>query len=147
MDYVTLLVVLASMSLFFILQAIYWILKSRRDRKSALLDQRLGRSDHEQDFDGLAREEVEGDWAMRMSILLRAAGESSDINMFIQKILIYASVIFLLGLVMTQNITVAIFLGLGGAYLPYARLIGKREKRMRFGSSTFRPGWDDRATV
>lgn len=130
MDYVTLLVVLASMSLFFILQAIYWILKSRRDRKSALLDQRLGRSDNEQDFDGLIREEVEGDWAMRLSTLLRAAGESSDINMFIQKILIYASVIFLFGLVMTQNITVAIFLGLGGAYLPYARLIGKREKRI-----------------
>ena len=41
MNYLTLLVILASLSVFFTLQAIYWIAKSRRDKRSALLDQRL----------------------------------------------------------------------------------------------------------
>ena len=130
MDYVTLLVILGSLSVFFTLQAIYWIFKSRRDRKLALLDQRLGRADDGKDMDGLVRDEVEGDWAMRLSNLLRAAGEVADVNMFFQKILIFASVLFLVGLILAKSLVVAFFFGLAGAYLPYASLIGKRDKRI-----------------
>ena len=130
MDYVTLLVILGSLSVFFTLQAIYWTLKSRRDRKLALLDQRLGRADDGKDMDGLVRDEIEGDWAMRLSNLLRAAGEVADVNMFFQKILIFASILFLVGLILAKSLIVAFFFGLAGAYLPYASLIGKRDKRI-----------------
>lgn len=130
MDYISLLVMLASLSIFFILQAIYWTLKSRRDKRASLLDQRLGRADDDQESDGLFREEHEGDWAMRMAELLRAAGESADVNMFIQKMLIYASVLFLVGLILAKSVTLAVVFALAGGYLPYAGLVGKREKRI-----------------
>ena len=130
MDYVSLLVMLASLSIFFILQAIYWTIKSRRDKRKQLLDQRLGRADQDEGADGLFREEHEGDWAVRLSNLLRAAGETADVNMFIQKSLIYASVLFLFGLIFTKSVIIAVMFSLAGAYLPYAGLIGKREKRI-----------------
>ena len=47
MNYLTLLVILASLSVFFTLQALYWIAKSRRDKRSAMLDQRLGAHENE----------------------------------------------------------------------------------------------------
>lgn len=130
MDYVSLLVMLASLSIFFILQAIYWTIKSRRDKRKQLLDQRLGRADQDEGADGLFREEHEGDWAVRLSNLLRAAGETADVNMFIQKSLIYASVLFLFGLIFTKSVIIAVMFAFAGAYLPYAGLIGKREKRI-----------------
>ena len=130
MDYVSLLVLLTSLSIFFILQAIYWTLKSRREKRTLLLDQRLGRADGDQDADGLFREEHEGDWAVRLSNLLRAAGEPPEVNMFIQQALIYASVLFLFGLIFTKSIVIGVMFALAGAYLPYVGLIGKREKRI-----------------
>ena len=130
MDYISLLVLLTSLSVFFILQAVYWTLKARRDRRSTLLDQRLGRADDGQEDDGLFREEVDGSWATRISNLMRAAGETGDVNMFIQKCLIYASVLFLFGLVITKHIGIAGTFGLAGAYLPYLNLLGKRDKRI-----------------
>ena len=73
MNYLTLFIILASLSVFFSLQAVYWTMKSRRDRRSSLLDQRLGSSEQEDDqFDGLVRDQVEGDWAQRLSDLMRA---------------------------------------------------------------------------
>ena len=130
MNYISLLILLASLSVFFTLQAIYWTIKSRRDRRTSLLDQRLGSMEDENDFEGLVREEIEGDWAMRLSLLMRAAGESGDVNMFIQKMLIYASVLFLVGLTVTKSLVVAVFFALAGAYLPYVGLQGKRDKRI-----------------
>ena len=130
MNYLNLLVLLASLSVFFILQAIYWTMKSRRDRRIRLLDQRLGRSDDGLENDGLIREEVEGNLGVKLSNLMRAAGESGDINMFIQKCLIYASILFLFGIVMTKSIGTAVVFALIGAYLPYVNLIGKRDKRI-----------------
>lgn len=130
MNYRTLLVLLASLSVFFTLQAIYWIAKSRRDKRSALLDQRLGSAEEEEEFDGLVRAEVEGDWAVRLSLLMRAAGETSDVSAFVQKMLVYASVGFLIGLLFSKSIGFAICIALVGAYLPYVRLKSKRDKRI-----------------
>jgi tight adherence protein B len=130
MNYITLLVLLASLSVFFILQAIYWIFKARREKRAALLDQRLGRATDDQESDGLIRDEIEGSWAVRISILMRAAGETGDVNMFIQKCLIYGSVLFLCGLVTTGEIGMAVIASLIGAYLPYLGLISKRDKRI-----------------
>lgn len=130
MNYRTLLVLMASLSVFFTLQAMYWIAKSRRDKRSALLDQRLGAVEEEDEFEGLVRAEVEGDWAMRLSQLIRAAGESGDVSAFIQKMLVYASVAFLMGLLFSKSIGFAICIAGIGAYWPYLRLKSKRDKRI-----------------
>lgn len=130
MNYRTLLVLLASLSVFFTLQAIYWIAKSRRDKRSALLDQRLGAAEEEDDFDGLVRAEVEGDWAQNLSRLMRAAGEDGDVSAFVQRMLVYASISFLVGLLFSKSVGFAICIALAGAYWPYLRLKSKRDKRI-----------------
>ena len=131
MNYLTLLVILASLSVFFTLQALYWIAKSRRDKRSALLDQRLGSHENEEsDYEGLVREKVEGNWALRLAQLMRAAGEDGDVSAFFQKMLVYASVAFLVGLLLSKSLGVGGFFALAAAYLPYAGLKGKRDKRV-----------------
>lgn len=131
MDYLKILVILAALSVFFCLQAVYWIYKSRQDKRLALLDQRLGAHENEEDeFGGLVREELEGDWAIKLSRLMRAAGESGEIGEFIQRVILFASISFLLGLVMSKSALVGLFFGFGGAVLPYQRLLSKRDQRI-----------------
>ena len=131
MNYLTLLVILASLSVFFTLQALYWIAKSKRDKRSALLDQRLGTHESEDsEYEGLIRDEVEGDWAIRLSQLMRAAGDQGDVSSFFQKVLIYASIAFLVGLMLSKSIVAGILFALAGGYLPYAQLKGKRDQRI-----------------
>ena len=131
MNYLTLLVILASLSVFFTLQAIYWIAKSRKDKRSALLDQRLGALESEEGgYEDLVRAEVEGDWAIRLSRLMRAAGDLGDVSSFLQKVLIYASIAFLVGLMLSKSLFAGFIFALAGSYLPYAQLKGKRDKRI-----------------
>jgi tight adherence protein B len=131
MNYLTLLVILASLSVFFTLQALYWIAKSRRDKRSAMLDQRLGaHEDEDSGYEDLVRDEIEGDWALRLSQLIRAAGEDGDVSAFFQKAMIYACITFLAGLLLSKSPVIGLLFALAGGYLPYAQLKGKRDQRI-----------------
>ena len=131
MNLKSLFILIASLSVFFTLQAIYWIVKSRKDKKQALLTQRL-RSDEDEgrEDDGLFREKVEGSLALSISQLMRAAGEEGDVNTFFQRALVYASIGFLAGLIILKGIVSAVIFGCLGPYFLYIRLANKRDSRV-----------------
>ena len=58
----SLFILMLCLSLFFIMQAIYWIYQYQVNKKKILLSSRLGEVDDDNE-DLLFREEVEGDWA------------------------------------------------------------------------------------
>lgn len=130
MNYITLLVFMGSLSFFFCLQAGYWVWKSRVDRKVALLDQRLGSTDDDGEMGGLLREEVEGDWSIKLAQMMRAAGETGEVSIFFQKMLIYGIIGFLIGILISWNVVFSLLFAFIGAVLPYQRLVSKRDKRI-----------------
>ena len=130
MSIVPLFIFIASLSVFFILQAIYWWSKYRKDKKNEILFQRLGANEEEEEDDGLFKEEIEGSWKQSLVRLLRAAGEEASINDITQKALLYATGGFLVGLAVFKTMLTAIFLAIFGPIFLYMRLVNKKEKRM-----------------
>ena len=130
MSIVPLFIFIASLSVFFILQAIYWWSKYRKDKKNEILFQRLGANEEEEEDDGLFKEEIEGSWNQSLVLLLRAAGEEASINDITQKALLYATGGFLIGLAVFKTMFTAILLAIFGPIFLYMRLISKKEKRM-----------------
>ena len=124
----TLFIFMACLSLFFVMQAVYWIYKYRMDKKQELLRARLGELEEEEDL--LFRKEVEGNWAQKVSDLLRSAGEEADVNAFIQKMFLYAAVGFLVTVIVIKSAFFAIIIALLCAYFVYVQLQIKREKRI-----------------
>jgi tight adherence protein B len=130
MSIVPLFIFIASLSVFFILQALYWLAKYRKDKKNEILFQRLGANENEIDVDdGLFREEIEGTGRQALVRLLKAAGEEGSLNDLFQKVLLYATGGFLIGLAVFKAMWTAVFLALFGPLFLYMRLVSKKEKR------------------
>jgi tight adherence protein B len=125
----SLFILMLCLSLFFILQAVYWIHQYQLNKKKVLLSSRLGEIDDDND-DLLFREEVEGDWAQKISNLLRSAGEDADINAFLQKLGIYATASFLLSIIFIKSLFTSVIIAIITVYFAYLQLISKREKRI-----------------
>lgn len=124
-------ILLASLTTFFTLQAIYWIWTNRQRNKDARLVDRLGVDERLAEGDTLMREEADGG-ALSQSLnqLLLDAGEDANIGAFMSRMAIWFFVTFTLVLVVTQSIFGAVMLGLLSLALPLLGVLRKKRKRL-----------------
>ena len=120
-------VLFISLMVFTGLQASYWWITSRRERREQRLIDRLGRQEGE---DELLRKKVEGNIEGYLVNLLRAAGEDDDIKAFTSQISLYGIVGFFFGLLMLGGLAAAVFCACGGVLFLYFRLVQKRDQRV-----------------
>lgn len=131
-----LFILFASASVFFILQAIYWIVASRRASRQAVLAERLGAAE---DLDGAAdilKDAGEPDgWLEELSFtqslrdLLEQAGDEGAVGPFLSRTLMAFLGAFAFFLIVTADLAAALVFGLGAMMLPYLFLL--RRKRLR----------------
>ncbi|MCK6570740.1 type II secretion system F family protein [Myxococcota bacterium] len=131
-------IVLGSASVFFALQAIYWIVTFRRESRHSVLAQRLGSIDAvEEGLDDILRRtsEDEGIWAslpFYESLIhrLNEARELGGVAAFMVRVLIFVLGGFAGGVVLTGDPVFALIFGLGLGLLPYTFLLKKVRKRI-----------------
>ncbi len=125
-------ILFASFTIFLTLQAIYWVIVNRRNKKMAILEQRLGSADGDdaEINDGLFKEELENEFSKNLADLLRGAGDDDDLKAFYQKALIYGAIGCLAALLIFQNIELGLMGFIGGPLFLYFQLVKKRDARV-----------------
>ena len=130
-------ILLASVSVFCLLQAAYWVVSHRRSRRESVLAERLG-ADINLEGESLLRSgEQEHGWfgdlsvTRRLSQLLEEAGDDADPSPFLMRVLGFGLGGFVVALLGTQSLVGAVFLGAGVGLVPLFLLKSKRAKRMR----------------
>ncbi len=126
-----LLVLMAAASVFFTLQALYWIVVSRKGSKQALLAERLGTNESLSASAALMRRENEGALAQSLAQLLEEAGEEAALGPFLVRVGMWFFIAFTLVLLITGSLGAAMVLGMAGTVLPYLGLLRKRRKRVQ----------------
>ncbi len=131
-----LLIICASLSVFFILQAVYWIVVSRRTARTAVLADRLGAGDVGVQTDTLLKVDEENQsWIEQFALgatlrnLLEQAGEDGAVGAFVSRCSLYFLGAFALVLVITGEPAGAFVLSFGALLIPYLLLM--RKKRLR----------------
>lgn len=124
-----LIITLGSLSVFFILQALFWWRRSRIRRREDLLSQRLGADDESED--DLMRTRYEGRFKSHLAELMRSAGEQQpDVNSFIQQASVYGAAGFLLAFIVLEQLFAGVCFSIVGAGFFYLRLLNKRDGRI-----------------
>lgn len=133
-----LFIILACMSVFFTLQAFYWWRASGRASRDAVLAERLGRLNEDDDEnDGLLRTASKGDSffdnigiGQRIQDLLEQAGQEGDIGPFLVQTAIAFFGAFSAIIVITGTPFFAFLMALLAMLIPYMLLQGKIRTRM-----------------
>lgn len=132
-----LLIIVASLTVFFVLQAVYWVVVSRRTSRHEVLAQRLGAGEQGVETDTLLKgggAENES-WVDSLSFsaslrsLLEQAGEEGAVAAFVSRCLMFFLGAFALLLVVTGDPVGSFFVGLVAVSAPYLLLV--RKKRLR----------------
>ncbi|MCA9561003.1 MAG: type II secretion system F family protein, partial [Myxococcales bacterium] len=126
-----LFVLMAAASVFFTLQALYWIVVSRKGSKQALLAERLGTDESLSASAALMRRENEGALAQSLAQLLEEAGEETSLGPFLVRVGLWFFIVFTLVLLITGSLGAAMVMGMAGTVLPYLGLLRKRRKRVQ----------------
>lgn len=132
------IVILGAASVFFTLQALYWLVIARRDTRHAVLAQRLGSVDPaEEGLDDILRRsrEDEGFWASlpfydTLSHRLNEAGEGGDVATFMMRVLVFVLGGFAAGVVLTGDPVFALVFGAALGFVPYTLLLKKVRARI-----------------
>lgn len=128
------MLILAGLSLFCLMQAIYWQIAWRRARKGQLISSRLGQLEVEQ-AGGLERDQDEG-WVQQLSFsqglrdVLDQAGEDTSIGAFLGRSLAWFLGGFAILVLVTNNLFGALMMALAVGAVPWLGLTRKRRKRM-----------------
>ncbi len=125
-----LFVLMGAASVFFTLQAVYWIVVSRKGARTDLLAQRLGTDDSLSASAGLMRDENEGAFAQSIASLLEEAGDDPNVGPFLVRVALFFFLAFTVTLLVTQSLGAALLFGLVGTVLPYMGLLRKKRKRV-----------------
>lgn len=131
-----LLIICAAATIFFVLQAVYWSLASRRSARQDVLAQRLGTSESATANDSLLRGAEGGTWVDQLSFaaairgLLEEAGEEGAIGPFATRCIVFFLGTFTLMLIITADPFGAFFFGLMAVMIPYLMLVRKRRLRV-----------------
>lgn len=126
-----LLVLMAAASVFFTLQALYWIVVSRKGSKQALLAERLGTDESMSASAALMRRENEGALAQSLAQLLEEAGEEPSLGPFLVRVGLWFFMTFTVVLLVTGSLGAGMVLGMAATVLPYLGLLRKRRKRVQ----------------
>ncbi|MBU0550935.1 type II secretion system F family protein [Myxococcota bacterium] len=123
--------IIAGLTVFFWLQAFYWMSRARRAKKVNAMVARLG-TDSSLSEESLVRRGVDesGRFNKGLIQLLEEAGEEPNVSPFISKLLIACLVPFLFVIIIFNDLGASIIFGLMGLPIPYWLLKRKRRKRM-----------------
>lgn len=124
------LIVVASLSVFCILQAVYWIIVSRKRGRDSVLADRLGTDDSLHSSALLKRDEDEGAFSSGITDLLESAGADPNVGAFLTRCMVFFLGSFALAVVLTGDVGAGLFFALVGAGLPYLGLLRGKSKRM-----------------
>ena len=119
---------LASLSVFFTLQALYWWRRTKRVRREELVASRLGFEEEERDE--LVKTTYESGLANHIVTLMRAAGEPGDVSLFVQRAGLLSAGLFLGSFAAFQSLFISLSLGVAGVMIFYSYLTTKRDKRV-----------------
>lgn len=122
-----LIVTSATLGVFFTMQAVYWWLRTRRQRQEDLISSRLGHDDEPED--DLMRATSESSFVNHIVTLMRAAGEPGDFSVFMQRVILYGAGTFSIALIWLPLLG-AFFISLAVGYFLYVDLLNKRDKRV-----------------
>lgn len=134
------IIVLGAASVFFTLQAVFWIVVNRRESRDSVLAQRLGSVDSvEEGLDDILRRTNadEGVWTSlpfydTLVHRLNEAGETGGVAAFMVRVAVAVLGGFAGGVVLTGDAVFSFIFGLGLGFAPYTLLLKKvRERIMR----------------
>jgi len=124
-----LIITMASLSVFFTLQALYWWRRGKSRRRDELLAQRLGVDEEAEDE--LMRARYEGRLKGHLAALMRSAGEEQpDVNSFIQQASVYGAAGFLIAMIALNNVFAGLCFSVVGGGFFYLRLLNRRDGRI-----------------
>lgn len=134
----TWVVILGSASVFFLLQAIYWIVVSRRESRDAVLAARLGSVDSvEEGLDDILRRTNadEGFWSSlpfyeTLVHRLNEAGETGGVAAFMIRVGVFSLGGFAAAVVLTGDAVFSLVFAVGLAFVPYTMLLKKVRMRI-----------------
>ena len=132
------IVILSAASVFFTIQAIYWLVVNRRVSRDSVLAQRLGSVDPtEEGLDDILRRNREdaGVWGglpfyETLVTRLNEAGELGDVGTFMVRVMVFVLGAFALGVVLTSDVFFSLIFGAGAGMVPYTMLLKKVRTRI-----------------
>lgn len=117
-------------AVFCFLQAVYWIARSRKARREALLLERLGTDESLAQANSLLRGGGEDAGILQPLVtLLEQAGEEPQLGPFFTRVAMSFLGMFAFIVLITQSLGGGLFFGLAASGIPY--LLLQRKKRMR----------------
>ncbi|MFN3200741.1 MAG: type II secretion system F family protein [Bradymonadia bacterium] len=134
------LVIMAGLTLFCLLQAGYWLVVWRRGSRRVAIAERLGTLQTEDDGDqsGLLRTGVDDDtffdqlsFSKGLKESLEQAGEDVSLTAFFSRCMAFMLGGFAFFALVTANVAASFFMGLAFGFVPYLLLMRKR--RLRIG--------------
>lgn len=131
------LVIMAGLTLFCVLQAGYWLVVWRKGRRSVAIAERLGTLQEEGEQDDLLRSGAEdGGFLDQLSFsqglkeALEQAGDEGGVGAFFSRCLAFSLGGFAVFALITANLAASLFIGMAVGFLPYLLLMRKRRLRM-----------------
>lgn len=130
-----LILVMASASVFFVLQAAWWLAASRRVAVDSVIAERLNMGDAVSDAEGLLRQDGQGDWTdgipgiAALRSLLDEAGADDSVQAYLVRSSVLGLLTFALLAGVTGNAGGALLLALAGAAAPWLGAMNQRSQR------------------
>lgn len=125
-------VLFAAITIFCILQAVYWFARRQRDVRDAILMDRLGEMDApDSSVPALLRtQEPAGTLTQAITQLLEEAGDSPDMGPLFSRMGLSFLGVFVVFVLLTGSASAAILFGLLGLTLPFLLLMRKKRARI-----------------
>ncbi len=130
-----LVLLLGSASVFFVLQAAWWMRASRQAAVDSVIAERLLISDAVSDAEGLLRGGARGDWTDNvpgihaLRALLEEAGADESVGAYFVRSAVLGLLTFALIAGVTSNAAGALILAFAGCVAPWLGVLGQRAKR------------------